>query len=83
MADRYELSSVREVNGKRYWTRLGTMFPHRNGDGFNIILDAVPASQDGQFKIVAMVPKERDQQRGNGGGRDPQYDRDLQDGVPF
>lgn len=63
---RYELNAVREYtdrNGekKTAWNRVGIMFPAKQGDGFTILLDAVPAPQDGQFKIIARPPKQREQ----------------------
>jgi len=63
MADRYDVLTARESNGKTYWTKLGAMFPNRNGEGFTLMLDAMPAPQDGQFKLTAMVPKPRDDNR--------------------
>ncbi len=60
MADRYDLLTVRESNGKSYFTKLGAMFPNKAGDGFNIVLDGVPASVDGQYRLLAKVPLPRD-----------------------
>jgi hypothetical protein len=62
MTDRYDALTVRESNGKSYFTKLGAMFPNKSGDGFTLVLDAVPASVDGQYRILlilraAMIPK--------------------------
>jgi len=89
MAERYDLLTVRESNGKSYFTKLGAMFPNKAGDGFNILLDGVPASVDGQYRLIAKVPQERDdrarsasndrqqaQQRSSG------FADDLDDGLP-
>lgn len=27
---------------KSYWTRIGAMFPHKDGQGFNLNLEALP-----------------------------------------
>ena len=36
-----------------YWLNLGVMFPHENGDGFNLILQALPLpDRNGQAKLV-------------------------------
>jgi hypothetical protein len=37
-----------------FWTRIGTAFPHQEGEGFNVRLDALPV--DG--KLVILPPKE-------------------------
>lgn len=83
MANRLDALTVREVNGKSYFTRLGVAFENKNGDGWNVLLDAMPAPVDGQYKIMLKPPQDRDagqkdNRRGNdaggfGGG----------DGIPF
>jgi len=60
MAERYDALTVRETNGKSYFTKLGAMFPNKSGDGFTLVLDAVPASVDGQYRILLKVPQPRD-----------------------
>ena len=50
--------TVRKGEGdKEYWIRLGAMFPHKDGAGWNIQLDAFPASGGG--KLVALPPQQR------------------------
>jgi hypothetical protein len=50
--------SVREgKDGKKYWNRIGAAFPHKEDEGFNINLDALPL--DG--KVVVMPPKEAEE----------------------
>jgi hypothetical protein len=48
---------VREgERGKKYWTRLGAAWAHRDGAGFNIQLDVMPVTGfDG--RIVLRVPE--------------------------
>jgi hypothetical protein len=58
--DRFDALTVRESNGKSYFTKIGAAFPNRNG-GYSVILDAMPASADGQFKILLVEPKPRQQ----------------------
>jgi hypothetical protein len=42
-----------------YWLAIGAAFPHQSGDGFNVILQALPIpDRDGQCKIVLRPPKE-------------------------
>jgi hypothetical protein len=46
-----------------YWLPIGAAFPHQNGDGFNIVLQALPlTSGDGTCKIVLRPPKETDKE---------------------
>lgn len=81
--ERYDVLTVREKDGKSYFTKLGAMFPNRNGDGFTVMLDAVPASMDGQFRLIVKKPQPRDggdqRQQSNAGSGS----RDLDDDVPF
>jgi len=94
--DRFDILTVRESNGKSYFTKLGAMFPNKSGEGFTIVLDAVPASVDGQYRLIAKAPQPRDdrqqgatrqqptrQQHRGGGGRGPQYSEELEDDAPF
>lgn len=60
MTDRYDALTVRESNGKSYFTKIGVAFPARSGNGFSVLLDAMPAPTDGQFKILLMEPKPRE-----------------------
>jgi hypothetical protein len=78
--ERLDALSVRESNGKSYFTRIGVAFPNRNGDGYSVLLDAMPAPTEGQFKILLKTPQPRD----NGGQRQqPRRDDIDSDSVPF
>ena len=68
-ATRFDALTVRESNGKSYFTKIGAMFPNRTGNGFTLVLDAVPGSMDGQYRILLREPQERDAARGGGGNR--------------
>ena len=47
-----------------FWLPIGAAFPHQSGDGFNVILQALPLpNADGQCKIVLRPPKDGDDQR--------------------
>lgn len=86
MAERYDALTVRESNGKSYFTKLGAMFPNRNGDGFTLVMDGMPASVDGQYRILLMVPKPRDNQQGGNqtrGGNNNFATDDLDDDIAF
>jgi len=52
----FEAFSVREgPENKSYFNRVGVAFPHKDGEGHTITLDAVPV--DG--RIVLRTPRER------------------------
>jgi hypothetical protein len=51
--------TVREREGqKAVWTRIGAAWPHSNGNGFSIQLEALPLNFDG--RIVLAEPKADD-----------------------
>jgi hypothetical protein len=80
VATRLDALTVRETEGKSYWTRIGVAFPNREGPGFMVKLDAMPASKDGQYIIHLREPREAGSQ--GGGQRRPARDDDG-DEVPF
>jgi hypothetical protein len=42
-----------------YWLPIGAAFPHQSGDGFNVILQALPIpDRDGQCKLVLRPPRD-------------------------
>jgi len=41
--------------GKSFWTRIGSAWPHADGKGFNIQLDAVPL--DGRITLRVVTDK--------------------------
>jgi hypothetical protein len=44
-----------------FWLPIGAAFAHQSGDGFNVILQALPIPNgDGQCKIVLRPPKTED-----------------------
>lgn len=53
----WTVTGQRNRNDKGYWTRIGAMFPHQDGEGFNLILDALP--MDG--RVVIRLPKPDDE----------------------
>ena len=45
-----------------FWLPIGAAFPHQSGDGYNIILQALPIpDRDGQCKLVLRPPKDADE----------------------
>lgn len=81
MSSRLDALTVRESDGKSYWTRIGVAFPGRDGS-FMVKLDAMPASTDGQYVIHLREPRATE----GSGARQPQRGRrddDDGDRVPF
>lgn len=65
MSNRYDAMIVKEVNGKNYWTKIGAMFESRSGDSFNLILDAIPPTVDGAYRVSLFKPRENNNSNGN------------------
>ncbi len=81
-ADRLDAMTVRKVGEKNYWTKIGVAFPAKQGPGWNVMLDAIPAPVEGQFKIMLMAPKPKDGNDAKGGmDQTPQFDTDSD--IPF
>jgi len=45
------------------FTRIGVALPNKRGDGYTLLLDAMPAPVEGQFKMLLMPPRPRDGQQ--------------------
>lgn len=61
----WTVTGQRHKNDKGFWTRIGAMFPHEDGEGFTVVLDALPL--DG--RIVLRAPKaEEDSSENQGEG---------------
>lgn len=87
--ERLDALAVREGNGKSYFTKIGAAFPNKDGKGYSILLDAIPAPVDGQFKIMLREPlpkdgAQRDQQHRDRLGSGPKASgyADLDDEIP-
>lgn len=47
--------TVRQSAEKSYWDRIGAAFPHKDGAGFDLVLDALPVNG----RVTLRVPAER------------------------
>lgn len=56
MVDRYDALYGKENNSKTYWTKVGAAFKNRSGSGYTLVLDAIPAPVDGQYRISLFEP---------------------------
>lgn len=58
MAKMYRVYSIIErPKQDDYWLNIGVAFPHENGDGFNVILQALPLHGDGKLVLRAYDPE--------------------------
>ena len=67
MANRLDALAVRENDGKSYFTRIGVAFENKDGKGWTVLLDAIPAPTEGQFKIMLREPLPRDDRERSAG----------------
>lgn len=58
MAKMYRVYSIIErPKQDDYWLNIGVAFPHENGDGFNVILQALPIHGNGKIVLRAYDPE--------------------------
>lgn len=61
MAKMYRVYSIIErPKQDDYWLNIGVAFPHENGDGFNIILQALPLHGNGKLVMRAYDPQQHE-----------------------
>ena len=51
--------SMERGRGKTVLVKVGAMFPHKEGKGFTIILDALPRNFHTTGELIAFPPRER------------------------
>ena len=54
-------SKIADGRSDRIGPRIGVAFKHKQGEGFNILLDAQPIPIDGRISLVGFPPQEEDQ----------------------
>ena len=52
--------------GRKFWTRLGGVWEHKNGEGLTIFLNVLPVDFDG--RIVLLPPRDEDAEDGQDAG---------------
>jgi len=71
MADRYDCVAPRkDKQGNTRWTKVGVAFPAKQGDGYNVILEAYPLpDENGEVRFNLFPPRDKNggQSGGNGG----------------
>ena len=68
MAERYEAVAVRRYedrdgNEKSSFTNIGVAFPMKERDGYTLRLHAMPAPVDGEYSILLMPPRPKEDQQ--------------------
>lgn len=86
--ERYDLVTARKVGDKTYWTKVGVMFPQKDGRGFRLSFEAlpVPSLYDGKLEVTVMAfpPKEQDEApRGRDRAPARQSGPDDGEAIPF
>jgi hypothetical protein len=65
---------VKRENQEDYWLNIGAAWMHQDGEGYNIILQALPVNG----KIVLRPPKGEPETHDTGPSKDSTVDRDRQ-----
>jgi hypothetical protein len=79
MSDRYDLLTAREKDGRSYFTKIGVMFPNRNGEGFTCFFEALPIPGPDGCKVIVKKAEPKPDNR-SAGQRTPTYDNEP---APF
>lgn len=84
MTERYDaVISRKDKNGKTRYTKIGAAFPAKQGEGINIVLDALPMpNAEGQAWISLFVPKPREDQETAPQGKSAGA-TEMNDEIPF
>ncbi len=58
MAKMYRIYSVIErPKQQEFWLNIGVAFPHKEGDGFNLVLQVLPLHGNGKLVMRAYEPE--------------------------
>ena len=61
MAKMYRVYSIIErPKQDDYWLNIGVAFPHEDGEGLNVILQALPLHGDGKIVLRAYDPQKHE-----------------------
>lgn len=55
-ANHLEIMAATERNGRSYWTRVGTAFPTKDGQGYRLKLDFVPTASETSLMLLPPRP---------------------------
>lgn len=88
MSQRYDVSCPRKKGDKTFWTRIGSAWQAKDGDGFNVELDALPLT-DAEGRCSFIIRPAKDLREASGTGSRPaparSHSADPLDGdlIPF
>lgn len=68
MINRYDAMAPKESNGKTFWLKVGSAWLNKSGNGYTVVLDAMPAPVDGAFRFSLFEPKENNNGSASSGG---------------
>ena len=61
MAKMYRVYSIIErAKQDDYWLNIGVAFPHEDGDGFNVMLQALPLHGNGKIVLRVYDPEKHE-----------------------
>ena len=99
MSQRLDALAVRKYqdgngNEKTAYTNIGVAWPMRDRDGYTLKLHAFPAPSEGEYVVLLVPPKPKDEERSsNRSSREPAgssrpasaggFSRDMDDDIPF
>ena len=70
MADKAKMYRVYSVIARPkqddFWLNVGSAFPHEDGKGFNVLLQALPIGTDGGAKLVIREYEPKEAEKPNG-----------------
>jgi len=76
MAKMYRVYSIIErPKHDDYWFNIGVAFPHEDGKGFNVMLQALPLHDNGKIVLREHEPKDHEEAEDDP-NRGPDNDRD-------
>jgi hypothetical protein len=65
MAERMDVIAFKKgANGKAFAIRCGSAVPNREGPGYRVYLDSIPAPEEGQW-VLSIVPPRATNRDGN------------------
>jgi hypothetical protein len=72
MSDRMDVVSFRQgKGGKVFAIRCGSALPRKDGRGWSVWLDAMPAPINGQYELSIVPPRNTTEKRDEDGDRVP------------
>lgn len=84
MTTYYEVLAPRQRKDKTFWTRVGTAFPAKSGEGFSIEFDALPLpDKEGRVSVIVRPPKPKEAPPAESGSSYQPLGEQLSDEVPF